>query len=99
MKGKLKTIFVAVAISLILLLSVGCNGNNDKELVKIGEVIINENKRDTIDGRLPIRTLPKGTTKIKYLGYGWYSFELYGECFLLGEHHKRSVMSPLKECS
>jgi len=87
-----------LAICLTALLVAGCS-NADEPKIEVGDTVTNGEKLHTSDGRGPLRTLPLGATNIKYIGSGWYTFELKGACFLLAEHYRASVMAAADVCN
>ena len=90
-------------LSCLILLLVSCSDTTQLEdkAIKIGEVIgleSNDNMEFEDEYYHSSKPMPKGATEKTYLGKGWYSFKLKGECFLLASYGRASVLATADIC-
>ena len=71
-----------VLLSVLLVSLCGCDEDRDKaqELVSDG-------------GYAGGMALPSDATDKKYIGNGWFTFRLYGECFMYADKNRSSTLA------
>ena len=86
----------------VFFLAIGCSNERNKgPKIAIGEVVTNEDKKWTEDGRyrISMTVLPPTATNITYIGNSWYTFELNDICFLFAARGRASVITTADVCS